>query len=118
MTRASCSSTITGRIKRCSGADTTGLCYSPAHVLRGAGDDLVMGCRLPSGGGTILPGAMPWKHRWIGNPVLSAVGRRLFHCPVTDFHCGMRGFRRDFVLSLDLRTTGMEFASEMVIKST
>jgi glycosyltransferase involved in cell wall biosynthesis len=83
-----------------------------------AGDDLVMGCRLPSGGGTILPGAMPWKHRWIGNPVLSAVGRRLFHCPVTDFHCGMRGFRRDFVLSLDLRTTGMELASEMVIKST
>jgi glycosyltransferase involved in cell wall biosynthesis len=83
-----------------------------------AGDDLVMGCRLPSGGGTILPGAMPWKHRWLGNPALSAIGRRLFHCPVTDFHCGLRGFRRDFVLSLDLRTTGMELASEMVIKST
>jgi glycosyltransferase involved in cell wall biosynthesis len=83
-----------------------------------AGDDLVMGCRLPAGGGTIMPGAMPWKHRWLGNPVLSAIGRRLFRSPVTDFHCGMRAFRRDFVLSLDLRTTGMEFASEMVIKAT
>jgi len=83
-----------------------------------AGNDLVMGCRLPRGGGTILPGAMPWKHRWIGNPVLSAIGRLLFHAPVTDFHCGMRGFRRDFILSLNLRTTGMEFASEMVIKAT
>jgi glycosyltransferase involved in cell wall biosynthesis len=83
-----------------------------------ADDDLVMGCRLPAGGGTITPGAMPWKHRWLGNPVLSAIGRRLFRAPVTDFHCGMRGFRRDFILALDLRTTGMEFASEMVIKAT
>jgi len=81
------------------------------------GADLVMGCRLPSGGGTIRPGAMPWKHRWIGNPALSAVGRLFFGPAVTDFYCGLRAFRRDFVLSLDLRTTGMEFALEMVIKS-
>lgn len=82
------------------------------------GDDLVMGCRLPRGGGSIDEGAMPWKHRWIGNPVLSAFGRILFKSPVTDFHCGMRAFRRDFILDLGLRTTGMEFASEMVIKAT
>ena len=83
-----------------------------------AGDDLVIGCRFPAGGGTILPGAMPWKHRWLGNPALSALGRRLFHSPVRDFYCGLRGFRRDFVRSLDLRTTGMEFALEMLIKAT
>jgi len=84
--------------------------------LRG-GADLVMGCRLPSGGGTILPGAMPWKHRWIGNPALSAIGRLLFGPAVTDFYCGLRAFRRDFVEGLDLRTTGMECALEMVIKA-
>ena len=61
---------------------------------------------------------MPWKHRWFGNPALSALGRRLFHSPVRDFYCGLRGFRRDFVRSLDLRTTGMEFALEMLIKAT
>lgn len=82
------------------------------------GYDLVMGCRLPSGGGTIRPGAMPWLHRWIGNPVLSAVGRLFFGCPVRDFHCGMRGFRKAAAEAMDLRTTGMEFASEMVIKAT
>jgi glycosyltransferase involved in cell wall biosynthesis len=84
--------------------------------LRG-GADFVMGCRFPSGGGRIMPGAMPWKHRWFGTPLLSAIGRFLFHVPITDFQCGLRGFRRDFVLGLDLRTTQMEFASEMVIKS-
>ena len=83
-----------------------------------AGDDLVMGCRLPSGGGRILPGAMPWQNRWIGNPVLSAIGRAFFRAPVADFHCGMRAFRRDAYRALDLRTTGMEFASEMIIKAT
>ncbi len=83
-----------------------------------AGHDLVMGCRLPKAGGTISPGAMPWLHRWIGNPLLSMIGRLFFHSPVTDFHCGMRGFRRDFSQSLDLRATGMEFASEMIIKAT
>lgn len=82
------------------------------------GYDLVMGCRLPKGGGTIAPGAMPRLHRWLGNPVLSAVGRLLFGCPVTDFHCGLRAFRKDAADAMDLRTTGMEFASEMVIKAT
>ncbi|MFO1488006.1 MAG: glycosyltransferase family 2 protein [Verrucomicrobiota bacterium] len=82
------------------------------------GFELVMGCRMPYGGGTILPGAMPWKHRWIGNPALSFIGRLFFKCPVTDFHCGLRGFERDAFQRLQLKTTGMEFASEMVIKAT
>ncbi|HEV2329145.1 MAG TPA: glycosyltransferase family 2 protein [Verrucomicrobiae bacterium] len=82
------------------------------------GYDLVMGCRLPSGGGTISPGAMPWKNRWIGNPILSFIGRLFFRCPAHDFHCGLRGYTRDAFESLDLQTTGMEFASEMVIKAT
>ncbi len=85
--------------------------------LRG-GCDLVMGCRFPRGGGAILPGAMPWSHRWVGNPVLSTIGRLFFRCPISDFHCGLRAFRRDTIVSLDLRTTGMEFASEMVIKAS
>ena len=85
--------------------------------LRG-GAELVMGCRLPSGGGTILPEAMPWKHRWIGNPVLSRIGRLFFYAPVNDFHCGLRAFRRDAILGIDLHCTGMEFASEMVVKAT
>jgi len=59
------------------------------------GFDLVMGCRLPKGGGTIMPGAMPWKNRWLGNPVLSFIGRLLYHTPVRDFHCGLRAFTRD-----------------------
>ncbi|MEO5328768.1 MAG: glycosyltransferase family 2 protein [Magnetococcus sp. THC-1_WYH] len=82
-----------------------------------AGSDLVMGCRLPRGGGTIMPGAMPFLHRWLGNPVLSWIGRLFFNCPVTDFHCGLRGFSKAAIEGLQLRTTGMEFASEMVIKS-
>ena len=82
------------------------------------GFELVMGCRLPAGGGKILPGAMPWKNRWLGNPVLSFIGRRFFHCPARDFHCGLRGFTRAAFEKMDLQTTGMEFASEMVIKST
>ena len=82
------------------------------------GFELVMGCRLPSGGGTVLPGAMPWKNRWIGNPVLSFIGRLFFKCPAHDFHCGLRGFTKNAFEKLDLKTTGMEFASEMVIKST
>jgi glycosyltransferase involved in cell wall biosynthesis len=83
-------------------------------ALRG-GADLVMGNRFAGG---IEPGAMPALHRYLGNPVLTAVGRILFHSPVKDFHCGLRGFRRDAILELDLRTTGMEFASEMVVKAT
>lgn len=82
------------------------------------GHDLVMGCRLPSGGGTILKGAMPWKHRWIGNPVLTCIGRLFFRSPANDFHCGMRAFTKDAYERLALQTTGMEFASEMVIRAT
>ncbi|HEY5298674.1 MAG TPA: glycosyltransferase family 2 protein [Verrucomicrobiae bacterium] len=82
------------------------------------GFELVMGCRLPVGGGTISPGAMPWKNRWIGNPILSFIGRLFFKCPAHDFHCGLRGFTKAAFEKLDLQTTGMEFASEMVIKAT
>ena len=82
------------------------------------GHDLVQGCRLPRGGGTVLPGAMPFLHRWLGNPMLSAMGRFMFKAPVTDIYCGMRGFKKDLYLQLDQRCTGMEFATEMIIKST
>jgi glycosyltransferase involved in cell wall biosynthesis len=82
------------------------------------GFELVMGCRLPAGGGTILPGAMPWKNRWLGNPTLSFIGRLFFKCPARDFHCGLRGFTKAAFEKMDLQTTGMEFASEMVIKAT
>jgi hypothetical protein len=82
------------------------------------GNDMVMGCRLPSGGGTIAPGAMPWKNRWIGNPVLSYLGRLCFKTPIRDFHCGLRAFTRDAYDRMDLKTTGMEFASEMVMKAS
>jgi len=82
------------------------------------GFELVMGCRLPAGGGIISPGAMPWKNRWIGNPILSFIGRLFFKCPAHDFHCGLRGFTKAAFWKMDLQTTGMEFASEMVIKST
>ena len=83
-----------------------------------AGDDLVMGCRLPAGGGTIMPGAMPFKNRWLGNPVLSFIGRLCYKTPVRDFHCGLRGFSRAAYDRMQLKTTGMEFASEMVMKSS
>jgi glycosyltransferase involved in cell wall biosynthesis len=83
-----------------------------------AGADLVVGCRLPRGGGSIRPGAMPWSHRVIGVPALSALGRLLFGSAVTDFHCGLRAIRREAVGALGLRAPGMEFASEMVIKAT
>jgi glycosyltransferase involved in cell wall biosynthesis len=80
-----------------------------------AGDDLVMGNRFRGG---IEPGAMPPLHKYLGNPVLSWLGRLFFRSPIKDFHCGLRGFRRDSILGLGLRTTGMEFASELVVKST
>ena len=83
-----------------------------------SGTDLVIGCRMPAGGGKIIPGAMPWKHRWIGNPVLTFIGRLLFRCPAHDFHCGLRALTKDAFHKMDLRTTGMEFASEMVIKAS
>jgi glycosyltransferase involved in cell wall biosynthesis len=82
------------------------------------GNDLVMGCRLPSGGGRILTGAMPWKHRWIGNPALTFIGRLFFRSTAHDFHCGMRAFTKSAYARLGLQTTGMEFASEMVIRAT
>jgi hypothetical protein len=79
------------------------------------GYQLVMGNRFRGG---IAPGAMPPLHRYLGNPVLSTIGRLFFHSPVKDFHCGLRGFDRDAMLALDLRAPGMEFASEMVVKAT
>jgi glycosyltransferase involved in cell wall biosynthesis len=79
------------------------------------GYDLVMGNRFRGG---IRPGAMPPLHRYLGNPVLTGIGRLLFRSPCGDFHCGLRGFRRAAIKDLDLRTTGMEFASEMVVKAT
>jgi len=78
------------------------------------GTDLVMGNRFAGG---IQPGAMPWKNRYIGNPVLSFLGRLFFGIPTRDFHCGLRGGAREALVGLDLRTGGMEFASEMVIKA-
>jgi len=79
------------------------------------GYDLVMGNRFL---GAIRPGAMPLLHRYLGNPVLTAIGRLFFRSPCGDFHCGLRGFRKSAIMKLDLRTTGMEFASEMVVKAT
>ena len=82
------------------------------------GFDLVQGCRLPSGGGTIVAGAMPFLHRVWGNPMFSWLARRWFKSPLHDVYCGLRGFRKDFYFSLDQRCTGMEFATEMIIKAS
>src|SRR3954453_7566200 len=79
-----------------------------------AGAQLVMGDRMDN----IQPGAMPWLHRYVGNPVLSGILNFFFKTGVRDAHCGMLGFRRDILPTLDLRTTGMEFASEMVIRAS
>jgi glycosyltransferase involved in cell wall biosynthesis len=79
-----------------------------------SGADLVMGNRFEGG---IAPGAMPRLHRYLGNPVLSGIGRLFFRIPIGDFHCGLRGFRRDRITELRLVTPGMEFASEMVVKA-
>jgi len=79
------------------------------------GYDLVMGNRFKGG---IAKGAMPFLHRYLGNPVLSFLGRLFFGSEVGDFHSGLRGFRRSSILALDLRTTGMEFASEMIVKAS
>ena len=83
------------------------------RLLR-AGADVVVGNRFRGG---VLPGAMPPLHRYLGTPVLSALGRWLFDAPIGDFHCGLRGVRRSRMLELDLQTTGMEFASEMIAKA-
>jgi hypothetical protein len=79
-----------------------------------AGSDLVMGNRFAGG---IAPGAMPFLHRYVGNPLLSFIGRVFFRANIGDFHCGLRGFRRDAILGLNLRTSGMELASEMVVRA-
>ncbi len=79
------------------------------------GFDLVVGNRFAGG---IQPRAMPWKNRYIGNPILSGIGRLFFRPKIRDFHCGIRGISREAFDSLDLRTTGMEYASEMVISAT
>ncbi|HTO73112.1 MAG TPA: glycosyltransferase family 2 protein, partial [Gemmatimonadales bacterium] len=83
-----------------------------------AGAELVQGCRLPSGGGTVTPGAMPFLHRWWGNPMFSAMARQWYGAPTHDIYCGMRAFRRELIERLDLRCTGMEYATEMIIKAT
>jgi Glycosyl transferase family 2 len=93
--------------------DFTNLMPFVAELRKGA--DLVMGNRFRGG---IAPGAMPPLHKYLGNPVLSFVGRLFFRSQIGDFHCGLRGFNRDSVLALNLQATGMEFASEMVVKAT
>lgn len=80
--------------------------------------DIVQGCRLPRGGGRVMPGAMPWSHRWIGNPMFSFLSRRWFRAPIHDVYCGMRAFTREYIRTLDLRCTGMEFATEMIIRAS
>ena len=79
------------------------------------GAELVMGNRFIGG---IKPGAMPPLHRYLGNPILTGFGRLFFGSPCGDFHCGLRGFNRQAIAKLDLRTTGMEFASELIVKAT
>jgi Glycosyl transferase family 2 len=93
--------------------------YEFGHIPRFLGElrqgsELVMGNRFRGG---IGPGAMPFLHRYLGNPVLSFLGRTLFRAPIGDFHCGIRAFSKDAYERLGLRTTGMEYASEMVVKS-
>jgi glycosyltransferase involved in cell wall biosynthesis len=81
------------------------------------GAELVQGCRLAAGGGSVEPGAMPFLHRWLGNPAFSWVARRWFGVPIHDVHCGMRAFTKEAYERLQLRCTGMEFATEMIIKA-
>ncbi len=82
------------------------------------GYDLVQGCRLPSGNGRVMPGAMPFLHRWWGNPMFSAMVRLWFNAPIHDVYCGLRGFTKAHYERLEQRCTGMEFATEMIIKSS
>ena len=84
------------------------------HKLR-EGFELVMGNRFA---GSIKPGAMPWKNRYLGNPVLTGLGRLFFRTPIRDFHCGIRAFEKAAIERIDLRSTGMEFASEMIVRAT
>jgi glycosyltransferase involved in cell wall biosynthesis len=82
------------------------------------GYDLVQGCRLPAGGGKVMRRAMPFLHRWWGNPMFSSLARSWFRAPVKDVYCGLRGFERNLTSQLNQRCTGMEFATEMIIKSS
>lgn len=84
------------------------------QMLR-SGHHLVMGNRFE---GEVKPGAMPWMNRWVGTPLLSSLGRLFFQCPIGDFNCGIRGFSAEAFRKMSLRTTGMEFASEMIVKAT
>jgi hypothetical protein len=82
------------------------------------GNELVMGCRLSGGGGRVMPGAMPWSHRWIGNPMFTIMARHMFSSPINDVYCGLRAFTKELYQRLDLRCEGMEFATEMIIKAS
>ncbi len=91
----------------------------PAMVAKlRQGYELVQGCRLPSGGGTVKPGAMPFLHRFWGNPMFSRLARWWFEAPIHDVYCGLRGFTKTLYERLDPRCTGMEFAVEMIIKAS
>src|SRR5215831_9751601 len=94
--------------------------YDFSHIPRfmeqlRAGCDLVMGNRFRGG---IADRAMPPSHRYFGNPAFTAIGKLFFHSPCGDFYCGIRGFRRSSYLRMDIRSTGMEFACEMVVKAS
>src|SRR6266566_695896 len=82
------------------------------------GFDLVQGCRLPAGGGSIRPGAMPFLHRWIGNPFFSLLVRKWFHAPINDVYCGLRGFTKAMYERLDHLCTNETFTTEMIIKAS
>jgi glycosyltransferase involved in cell wall biosynthesis len=83
-----------------------------------AGFELAQGCRLPAGGGKVMPDAMPFLHRWLGNPMFSLLARIWFAAPVNDVYCGLRGFSKALYQRLQMRCTGMEFAVEMIIKAS
>jgi hypothetical protein len=82
------------------------------------GFDLVQGCRLPAGGGKIMPGAMQFSHRWLGNPIFSLMARHMFAAPIHDVYCGLRGFTKELYQRLELQCEGMEFATEMIVKAS
>ena len=82
------------------------------------GFELIAGCRLPNGGGKVMPGAMPFSHRWLGNPLFSRMAQNMFAAPIHDVYCGLRGFTRELYNRLDLQCEGMEFATEMIIKAS
>jgi hypothetical protein len=100
---------------RCSMASSARTDTEPFVEALKQGADLVMGNRFRGG---IRPGAMPWKNKHIGNPILSGIGKLFFSSAVGDFHCGLRGISREAFVRMNLQTTGMEFASEMVVKAT